>query len=154
MRQLVQGLVGKGSGTRNDPNRATAGRNLSRGDPDIALAGTDDPGAVWPKQPGPREITRQAVVKPCFVLGGDTLGDHYDELDPCLRGLHDRTLDAGSRHEDARRRGTRCFTCIVNIRENWNAFDVLACPLRVGSGDHLGTVLAITQPIETACAAC
>ena len=100
---LVDGFVGEGTRSRNDPD-GSGGEDVSRHDADLAAAvegGGDDSGTVGTDETRFR-LTTEDLGDADLVLLGDTFGDADDEGDLGFDGLDDGVGGKGRGNVDDR----------------------------------------------------
>ena len=146
-RKLADGLVCQRAGPRNDPDPALF-MNVSGHDADLALAGRDDAGAVWPDHS--RFARAQIFVCLDHIHDRNALGNAYDERQACIGGLHYRVGCEWRRHIDHRGVRARLFYRIGNRIENRNAFVRGAALSGRNTADHIRAVITHLQRVKRA----
>ncbi len=98
IRQLADGFVGKCAGARDHAHVARE-VNVPGHDADLALAGSDDAGAVGSDQ-ARRGVRLQIFPGLDHVVDGDAFGDADDQGESGVGSFHDGVGGEGRRHED------------------------------------------------------
>ena len=150
--ELVQRLVGEGARAAHDADRASGQGDVARGDADVALPRRDDAGAVRAEQARAGVVPHQTVVGQGLVLGRDALGDADDEGHAGRGRLEDGVGGELGRHRDERGVGPGGRDGLGHGVEDRDALDLLAAPVGVGAGHHLGAVVPVAQAVEAALA--
>src|ERR1700722_6704218 len=139
--EFIERLVRERPGARNDSDRSPGQRDVTRGDPDVALARADDAWAVRTEQAPPRKVLDQAVVGDRLILSGNAFGDADDEIDPAFGRFNDRGRSELRRHHDERSGRAGRGDGILDRIEGRPAADVGAALTRCDAPHDLGAVV-------------
>src|SRR5439155_629722 len=118
----------------------------SRHDPDLAVAGLDEPGAVGADQT--RLPGREGRLDADHVGGGDPLGDADRQPQPGVRGLEDGVGGGGRRDEDHRGLRPRLRDRLPDSVEDRDALVHGAAAAGRDAGDDPGAVLEAAARVE------
>src|SRR5580692_445149 len=135
--QLMHGFISQRAGARHDPDR-TFLVYRSRHNADLALAGRDNPGTVWPNQP--RAPVLQKLPSLDHVERRNAFSDADDEIKFGVGCFHDGIGGERRRNENHRRVGPGLLDGLLHGVENRPAFMHGAAFARRYSAHHLRSV--------------
>src|SRR5580704_19214102 len=144
-RQLIHRFIRKGARARYHADLARL-VDVAGHDPDLALARRDDTGAVGADKP--RLLPAQVALDLDHIEDGDAFSDAYYQLDPGIRGFHDRIARERWRNIDHADVASGCLARLLDGVENRDPFEARSAFARHHAGDHLGAVLFARPGME------